>query len=210
MTLNATVQNSRTAPTDYWWRYGTTTTYGTETPHRTVQITGGAPPHRVSEPISGLNANTTYHFQFCVQDDEEDPPRAICSRDQTFATVGDYVRGAGGVTGTTSPGVVIFDNVRGGSAGENPAGVVHFVTLSGTIVAPVKCLRTAGDKATVGLDMAFDLFVFIDLGQGSYSEELVGSRSLTDCPAAAGPGDVFTLTPMAFSGFDPVTVHDSP
>ncbi len=40
----------------------------------------------VSQPISGLQPGTTYHFQFCARDDLESPPRTNCSPDQTFAT----------------------------------------------------------------------------------------------------------------------------
>ena len=84
-TLNADVYSSVSGDTTYWWRYGETTGYGTETPHRTVAIADSA-AHPVSEPIQGLVASTTYHFQLCVQDEEESPPRTVCSTDRTFTT----------------------------------------------------------------------------------------------------------------------------
>ena len=56
-----------------------------ETPHRTVAIADDQ-PHPVSQPISGLTADTTYHFQICVEDGEEDPPRVVCNSDRTFTT----------------------------------------------------------------------------------------------------------------------------
>ncbi len=31
-------------------------------------------------------ATLEYHFQLCVQDDEEDPPRVVCQTDRTFTT----------------------------------------------------------------------------------------------------------------------------
>ena len=65
--------------------HGETTAYDDETPHRTVAISDDQ-PHPVSEPISGLTADTTYHFQICVEDGEEDPPRVVCSSDQAFTT----------------------------------------------------------------------------------------------------------------------------
>ena len=84
-TLNADVYSSFVGDTEFWWRYGETTAYGIETPHRTVAIADDQ-PHPVSQPISGLTADTTYHFQICVQDEEEDPPRVVCNKDQTFTT----------------------------------------------------------------------------------------------------------------------------
>jgi alpha-tubulin suppressor-like RCC1 family protein len=84
-TLNGTVQSSVRGPTDYWFRFGETTAYGSDTAHRTIDIEDDA-KHPVSEPITGLSPSTTYHWQMCVRDGEEDPPRIICSKDQTLAT----------------------------------------------------------------------------------------------------------------------------
>ena len=39
-------------------------------------------PHPVSEPVTALSPNTTYHFQLCARDAEESPPRTNCSTDQ--------------------------------------------------------------------------------------------------------------------------------
>jgi Tol biopolymer transport system component len=84
VTLNGDVYSDLEGNTEYWWRYGTTTAYGSETPRRTIAI-GDADPHPVSEFLEDLTPNTTYHFQFCVKDAQERPER-ICSRDQTFVT----------------------------------------------------------------------------------------------------------------------------
>jgi Tol biopolymer transport system component len=103
-TLNADVYSSVAGDTEYWWRYGETTAYGTETPHRTIAIADSA-AHPVSEPIQGLSASTTYHFQLCVQDEGEDPPRAVCQSDRTFTT--DSAGGRSGIaftSGRTTPG----------------------------------------------------------------------------------------------------------
>ena len=59
-TLNGDVYSSVVGDTEFWWRYGETTAYGTETPHRTLAIADDQ-PHPVSEPISGLTPDTTYH-----------------------------------------------------------------------------------------------------------------------------------------------------
>ena len=84
-TLNGDAYSSIQGELRYWFRYGETTGYGTQTPVRTIPNEDTV-AHPVSEPISGLSAETTYHWQMCVQDDEEDPPRDICSTDRTFTT----------------------------------------------------------------------------------------------------------------------------
>jgi dipeptidyl aminopeptidase/acylaminoacyl peptidase len=84
-TLRGDVYSSVSGTTEYWWRYGGSRAYGQTTPVRSVQI-DDEDPHPVSEPISGLTPNTTYHFQMCARDAEESPPRTNCSADGTFST----------------------------------------------------------------------------------------------------------------------------
>jgi Tol biopolymer transport system component len=82
--VHGNVYSNLEGDTDYWWRYGETSAYGSETPHETIAISD-TEPHPVSAQIDGLSPATTYHFQFCVKDAQESPPR-ICSSDQTFTT----------------------------------------------------------------------------------------------------------------------------
>jgi Tol biopolymer transport system component len=84
-TLNGDVYSGVAGDTEYWWRYGQTVSYDVETPHRTLAISDDS-PHPVSEPVNGLTPDTTYHSQMCVEDQEEDPPRTVCSTDRTFTT----------------------------------------------------------------------------------------------------------------------------
>jgi hypothetical protein len=84
-TLNGDLYSSFAGDTTYWFKYGETTAYGSETTHQTVAIADDQ-AHPVSEPISGLTPFTTYHFQLCAADEEEDPPRVNCSTDRTFTT----------------------------------------------------------------------------------------------------------------------------
>src|SRR5215211_1649420 len=84
-TLRGNVYSSFDGNTEYWWIYGGSPAYGQSTPHRTIAI-HDEDPHPVSEPLTGLAPNTTYHFQLCARDAEESPPRTNCSVDQTFST----------------------------------------------------------------------------------------------------------------------------
>jgi hypothetical protein len=215
VTLNGTVHSDHAALVEYWWRYGPTTSYGTETPRHSITVGGGGVPHPVSEPISGLSANSTVHFQFCVQDTFDEPPRQICSSDRTFATVGDYVRGSAITRDVDNHFLILGFDARSGSLGENPAGTVGQWRLGAVTNWSVSCLLVTGSKATLGLDAPDpfeDAFAFIDmptLGVGSYALEPAGSRPATECPAAPDPGTfVGTMSPLA--GPDALTVHDQP
>ncbi len=85
VTLNANVYSNVAGDTEYWFEHGTTTAYGSETTHRTVFIDDDD-AHPVSEPVSGLAPGTTYHWRICVRDQGEQPPRTVCSADQTLTT----------------------------------------------------------------------------------------------------------------------------
>jgi hypothetical protein len=83
-TLQGVVASHLQGNTPYWFRYGITAAYGTETPHRTVAISASE-PYPVSEAVTGLSPSTTYHFQLCAQD--SDQPKPICTGgDKTFTT----------------------------------------------------------------------------------------------------------------------------
>ncbi len=59
-TLNGTV-NPNGSSTDYYFEYGTSTSYGTKT--STKDAGSGTSNVSVSAPVSGLSPNTKYHFQ---------------------------------------------------------------------------------------------------------------------------------------------------
>jgi Purple acid Phosphatase, N-terminal domain len=86
-TLNGNVFSDVQGDAEYWFAYGPTAAYGSETPHRTVFIDDSA-ARPVSEAVGGLSPSTTYHWQLCAQDGQEQPPRTNCSADQTLTTAG--------------------------------------------------------------------------------------------------------------------------
>jgi hypothetical protein len=54
--------------TTYWWQYGTTTGYGQQTP--AVSIGSGRTAVAVTSALSGLIANTTYHYRLVAQNSD--------------------------------------------------------------------------------------------------------------------------------------------
>jgi glucose/arabinose dehydrogenase len=69
------------APTTWWFEYGPTTAYGSETAHEDAGSGAGWVP--VSKRVTGLAAGTTYHFRAC----EIGGTRSRhCGEDRTFTT----------------------------------------------------------------------------------------------------------------------------
>lgn len=81
-TLNGAVFDPSDATVSYWFQYGRSTSYATETTHRTIAIADRA-NHAVSETIGGLDQGTTYHFRVCAQDSGSP---VVCGGDQSFTT----------------------------------------------------------------------------------------------------------------------------
>lgn len=83
----ATVEGVVFDPADttitYWFEYGVTTKYGSETAHKTIVI-GDRQNHAVSADIGGLRPGTKYHFRLCAKDDIDDTAR--CANDRRFTT----------------------------------------------------------------------------------------------------------------------------
>jgi subtilisin family serine protease len=57
--------NPRNAPTTYWFEYGPTTAYGTETDD--LPLAGGVKAVPVYGNLPGLSSHTTYHFRLAAQ-----------------------------------------------------------------------------------------------------------------------------------------------
>jgi glucose/arabinose dehydrogenase len=67
-------------PTTYWFQYGTSTSYGTETTHRDAG--SSTSQQNVSERITGMSPDTTYHFRVCASN----KAGSGCGADKTFRT----------------------------------------------------------------------------------------------------------------------------
>ena len=99
-------------------------------------------PVRVSQVLSDLEPDTRYGWQVCAADEEEDPARVVCSKEQRFGTVGDEVLVIAGPPGSGTT-VSIIISVRSGPDGENPSG---WLQPDGTRGAPVRRDLPAGER----------------------------------------------------------------
>jgi parallel beta-helix repeat protein len=70
---------------EYWVQYGRTTTYGSETQHRTVTVDPGV-RHTVAVNIADLERSTTYHYRLCARDSQQTGGPG-CGEDRQFTTV---------------------------------------------------------------------------------------------------------------------------
>lgn len=81
-TVTGIVFDPSDATISYWFQYGQTTAYASETTHRSLVISD-RDNHPVSEDLTGLSPGTTYHYQVCAED-----PVPICGGDRSFTTTG--------------------------------------------------------------------------------------------------------------------------
>jgi hypothetical protein len=82
-TLNGNVSAIESGPVEHWFQYGTTTAYGSTTPHRSLTV-DDHDDHPVSEPVTGLSPQTTYHFRLCARNAGQTNPN--CGGDKVFTT----------------------------------------------------------------------------------------------------------------------------
>ena len=155
--LNANVYSSIDGPTEYWFRYGEPGDHAnwTDSLHQTVEISG-RDAHPVSALLVGLEHSHRYGWQVCAADQEEGPPRVVCSEQQRFGTQGDSVTGIG-IDSQVTHRTWHFD-ARGGPDGENPTGFIVGIYLGQgvpTKILAVRCLRVSGGDASIGTDEGF-------------------------------------------------------
>ena len=151
-TLNGTVSPNGTA-TSYYFQYGTTTDYGTQT--ATQPVSGNPSSRDVSADVTGLQPSTTYHFRVVAVNADGTVPGA----DMTFTTP---APGAATQTLTiaASPHDVTFTRsttISGQLSGPNNAGVV--VTLEQNPAPYTGGFKPTGVKATTSATGAYSMVV---------------------------------------------------
>ena len=201
--IQGDVLSNRTESGEYWFKYGTSASYGQETAHSSVDFVAGV-RQGVFANLSGLDHHTTYHYALCA-DDQEPGVGAFCSGDRRSPPA------------ATRPGVAAV-------LGEQPVrhGRVQWrrdrVPRRGPTRNGVHKRaggRQPGDLSahhgtssfTVGVQLAGSAdhsFIFVNLPPsvlGSAGGEDVGARPPTNCPVEPLPGT--TLYPAgADAGFE--------
>jgi hypothetical protein len=79
-TVTGLVADSADGTSNYWFEYGPTKSYGSETTHRTITI-DDRDGHPVSENLTGLDPETKYHYRLCARSQQK-----VCGEDLTFTT----------------------------------------------------------------------------------------------------------------------------
>jgi Right handed beta helix region len=103
--LSGNVASNVGGPVAYWFQYGTTTSYGSESTHQTASSTQANQPQPVVADIAGLARSSTYHFRLCAQDSQQQGGPG-CGEDRTFTTTnlacGDVITNDFVLSGTTT------------------------------------------------------------------------------------------------------------
>ncbi len=89
--LRGEVGSNRPDPGEWWFEYGTTRAYGSETPRRAIDFNDER-RQRVTEKLEGLQPDTTYHYKLCADDQDPDAGPS-CSGAQFFKTAFETVPG---------------------------------------------------------------------------------------------------------------------
>ena len=137
--LNGTV-NPEGGGAAYYWLYGPTTAYGSQS---AVQVVGGSSGQPVTTTLTGLDPGTTYHAELIASD----PGGSSTTQDFTFTTATGPA-GAAGAAGTSgSPGP---NGATGASGPTGPAGPAGASGKNGSLTACtfVKPKAKKGKKAT--------------------------------------------------------------
>jgi len=136
-------------PTQYWFEYGTTTSYGSSTPHKDGG--SGTDQRNVTERVTGLTPDTLYHYRACASNSKG----AGCAADQTFRTGSlgllPGFQDTVALTGVTHPTMVRF----------SPDGRVFVAEKGGRI----KVFDSLSDTTpSVFADLSTEVYDFWDRG----------------------------------------------
>jgi plastocyanin len=93
--------------TEYFFRYGTTASYGQTTTKTLLGNTGNSPTSVTPEPITGLTPGTTYHFQLVAENVSGTSPGS----DQTFQTPGPPLVTTGGTSAIADTTATVLGSV---------------------------------------------------------------------------------------------------
>jgi hypothetical protein len=168
--LNGVVRNTNAEATEYWFEYGPTTAYNSETPHRTDTLFGPQSATSTSQNLQSLPENTPFHYRLCARGLDG---AGICGADMTFSTTTnrDSVIGSGTVYTIPQLGFAIGAAINGSSAPDGAPPVNGDASLSpGTLYfrladyGPLTCMRVVGSRAAVGF--VFDASIYG--GEGSF------------------------------------------
>ena len=84
-TVTGIVAETSDGTATYWFEYGPTKIYSSETTHRSIDLAaGGTQP--VSEDLNGLHPESKYHFRLCAKESDATQPQKVCGEDDTFTT----------------------------------------------------------------------------------------------------------------------------
>jgi len=154
-TLTGTVSPNR-EDTTYYFQYGTTTDYGTQTP--TQGPVGGNAERNVDAAITGLAPNTTYHYRLVASN----PSGTVFGADMTFTTTapGTPPPGGNAITIAANPARVTFGRpttISGQLNGPGNGGVE--VELEANPAPFTGGFKNAGVKATTSPTGAYTMAI---------------------------------------------------
>jgi hypothetical protein len=228
--LFGSVHNTSAERTDYWFEYGTSTTYGSSTPRGSVNVGTPSSAYTVASPVSGLAEAMPYHYRLCAAGTDG---VGHCGDDRTFMTTTgrDSVSGSGTVFSIPELGFAIAASVYAtsgpdgadpvaGAAATSPGRVYFRVADSG----PVSCLRVDGNRAAIGFVATTDIGqpdpqpipIMLFVEDNGPSGDRIGDVGLAEpAPTCPLPTDAdFVPFSVGDSQIDPVvtsgdfTVHD--
>lgn len=133
--------------TTYWWEYGTTTSYGQQTP--AVDIGAGTAPVSVTDSLTNLQAGTTYHCRLVAQNRYG----TEYGYDFTVTTAGgtnnSSQQGSGGSTIQATPPASTPPVTTPPSSGSNPPAGTSSGTKAVPAVAKLRVASAGSTTATV-------------------------------------------------------------